>query len=1656
MAVALLLAMSVAMMASASFAWVTLSRAPEVSGLATTVSTNGNLEIALSASNGLQPGETSIHDGSGRITSKNLTWGNLINLSDSSYGLDKIVLRPASLNVNELLTSPVQAVKYGSDGRINGYITDFAFTNYDSSLRTFGVSNPMKYGVRAVSSVTYQNITGNQFVVDQLDEIRRSYTQATVDFAQIYGNDEYMAVVGNLVQTHANVTLSGTDVDCAPQMPKLLELMTALQNVVDDIGQVYVNIANLEYYRSLTDITTYQEYTLAQLVAGQIPADYTQNCSHLDYYLDMYTRSKNVYDEIVKAAADAEQGKAVMWRTRLQSLADVLCDFDTATIHGYRVDQLIGNESAMLQVYLNQKTCKAVVVKGVLKDIDQFIDGEFFVNNGRVAVNVTYLGITVAATPSVETAAEAPFYLGGEIATAEQAATGGSNYKGDAIAAETYAMAIDLWVRTNIEDALLILEGELKTEEQIKRDEKGQIIYTEKLDESGNIVRDDNGDPVMVPMMETVITGYQGVNRVWNELDNPNSSASAAIAGLGTSITQGSGSCYVFYPQSIDDRNQCLKLLAAMQIVFFDENGTQLAKAYMDTEHPLEESGRILVPLQLYQNKDTVVDSNGEEHNYYITALERNQAKRITAMVYLDGTNLTNADVLAAGSITGQLNLQFGTTQVNMDAMDDSDLMDDYYSIRVTSNRNYEFAENLTQWNYPLKMTIVGMQPSTVRANFISVISSTQGARQQVFDIVKNEETGFYEANVSFAGPGNYQLRSVQIDGVDYPLKEIVYVTIPGESVSSLTWGDSTTGNSKTVLTAEGYYEQALSLSLHSNSTATVRAVFVGDNGSNVTVNFTTSDGVEYTGLASFNASGTYRLEYVYINNSPTPLDPELYKTIDISLGLRAQVTLSEPYVLAQTRSVNKTPVSQTDLVKDYSFTPGTGYYFVYNAAEPIFFDVRCKIFNDQGEEIMGLTDTDIVINYGQGKSATYPLSSELNWDSSAGCYTGIFEFQNFGIFEFQNVVINKVNYVAKATSAHRITSVSTDPMEYVPTEPKDIFFKLGATASERAMSLKLKNASAANLEITITNGTDTEVRSVTSAYTDAEGNSVFVVDGLDDGRWTITGVRASTVFYKAPGATEGKFYAGGTDPAEWLDLTTLPNWQGEMSTLFITKTTVTLHSDKDSYSYESMILEKDHVLPQGTLKLAITAYDGEPIAKYAAMANATVNVTARGNYKWNPNPNSCVASFSTTPGNILLTGSGDLSESSPRLELNAAVFTVDGVYKMDSLAITITVTVDEETYTKEENAIGVPSVTVTWTAPTVKVTGTTPGDENARYYVFPLSEGSYVEGDFTSFTDYYASVNLYYPYQEGWTDNEWNYPRCPSVELTMTGISANFKEATMVFANASSTAYSSEFKFTPTAGATSFANSAQIGAGFNRADDADAPLLYPAGSQTVGFIKVKDKNDVVYTVSLPNSVTINQPDKLIYATFASKSSDNVSLASTPGSLVAKINAKGEYVVTLPTINQWTVTDQTKLEVTYTQNGATVERTVHTRSADGISWSGVTYTYKKYTEYKKVMQGQGVQTDWDENRTLTGWKVGNKVYVPGETVVITDKTTFTPVIAVEKINVVTTNVSATYDKYEYSGVQGTQTKKTSTPSGYGTRVDSVSNYSTTPVVTPVS
>ena len=130
-AVGLMLAMSVAMVASSSYAWLTISRSPEAKGMSTTITGNGNLEISLVPSDGSLPGNA---DGSTTdLLSTNITWGNLVNLSDQRYGLDQIALRPALLSQYNLTTAPLYGATYGADGRVSGTSEKYSFASFTTA-----------------------------------------------------------------------------------------------------------------------------------------------------------------------------------------------------------------------------------------------------------------------------------------------------------------------------------------------------------------------------------------------------------------------------------------------------------------------------------------------------------------------------------------------------------------------------------------------------------------------------------------------------------------------------------------------------------------------------------------------------------------------------------------------------------------------------------------------------------------------------------------------------------------------------------------------------------------------------------------------------------------------------------------------------------------------------------------------------------------------------------------------------------------------------------------------------------------------------------------------------------------------------------------------------------------------------------------------------------------------------------------------------------------------------------------------------------------------------------------------------------------------------------------------------------------------------------
>ena len=180
------------LMIGASYAWFTMATSPEVSNIETNVGANGSLEIALLTKETFEdPSQITAAIGDSvaaqGVWESNTTWGNVIHL-DSYYGLDKINLLPARLNVerNEKKTltvdeSMLKIADFGVDGRIKILAADTVSTVYEGNYFTYHVDG-QRYGVRAIGTIS--NIAPQQTALATARTLVKSYNAAAVRTAE--------------------------------------------------------------------------------------------------------------------------------------------------------------------------------------------------------------------------------------------------------------------------------------------------------------------------------------------------------------------------------------------------------------------------------------------------------------------------------------------------------------------------------------------------------------------------------------------------------------------------------------------------------------------------------------------------------------------------------------------------------------------------------------------------------------------------------------------------------------------------------------------------------------------------------------------------------------------------------------------------------------------------------------------------------------------------------------------------------------------------------------------------------------------------------------------------------------------------------------------------------------------------------------------------------------------------------------------------------------------------------------------------------------------------------------------------------------------------------------------------------------------------------
>ncbi len=1122
-AVLLLLAVSASMLVTVSFAWLSISTNPEVSGVSTSIASNGNLEIALATgtiTNSPSPDASKVGDGKLGTLEMNHTWGNIINLSDPAYGLDKLVLRPALLNESDLTKKPLYGPIYDETGRVEALNTQFGYSAWNPDMMRFDASD--KLGIRAITSMTLGESGDAALYNQKLGQVEALNFKLQTSYQNIAYNDTYMSALSSMMAGYMvknvfkkNDNLSGM-IKYASLAKKDLEQFVDMYNALIDSFEeqavVFAELLNLqnELEAKASGSASFKKISGTELLAlsfdtkNKTAYNYLKNQGYeaatggfiqeIDQFLYDYnilitdiTKVQEICDQISSSVTwDETSVPTAKDGSTLDTLISRLVNVNNCTITGGDYTNLkissIGGTAALN--LLGAGVCQTYITNGILFNFDNRSGARLKNKSGKpLTLSVKTSMGNQSITSNVATSATKNYFDVDRVALAKVIDTQFGEL--DEIASDSYGFAVDFWVRTNAEGSYLTLQGNVLTESEVVKvkgkDQNGKevqlytitvevetegettdngglnikptitydIYASTTTDEEGNEINcwrfADNHSVVedeyinaqtpkeKVKTVEHVI-GFEGDNRVWN--GDKHSMLSV------NSTTQGSGSCYVFYTNNPVEQARSLKLLKSMRIAFVDANGELLAIAIMDTERCYASSGKVIVPLVLDSSRSVNI-GNDEAGNpiYAITALERNVATRITAIVYLEGTDLTNEDVLASADIEGKMNIQFGSSCA-LYALDNEELYNaQLFATATLENTVFEYGVD-NKMTTGVKVTVSGSQPSSVTANFIRRINSTQGSPEDTFILTDTDGDGVWEGEYTFLYPGEYIIRSVQIDGTDRELTVSEGSDFPTVTVKGFTIERVTYNLTDFVMTDASTYTGSINLKFAASDPAkmpkTVVGQFLRDDGAAVDVKFTyDATTTSWNGNARFISSGEYTMRYAILDGQYVELPEAQRFTIDLTLGMRVQIETTSPT------------------------------YMIYGDENaPSTLKVNVKVLDNNGDIIPSLANVSIYYSMG-GSNQLY---AGLIYDSVSESYEGEFKTQA-GTWKFSHVNVRMGEFSNTLTSSNSdapvFTIVPPTPPSYVSNSgdtTDNLIVKYADKADNATVVVTLKESGAATV----------------------------------------------------------------------------------------------------------------------------------------------------------------------------------------------------------------------------------------------------------------------------------------------------------------------------------------------------------------------------------------------------------------------------------------------------------------------------------------------------------------------------------------------------------------------------------------------------------------
>ena len=453
-AIAMLL-IAALMVVTATYAWFTLSTSPEVTGITTTVGANGNLEIALGSSdNWGDPNliSSAVGDSNLAIVQKNLTWGNIVDLSAADYHLNDIILNPARLNIDggKIGASPLKTPTYGNDGRVaellantvSGIFADGFFKDGGNGVRVLGTASGMtdqQLAYRnAKSKIANAASSANAKAAASLNESGSKLADIIVQHATADGdadtNTYNIEFIGNMI---TKLTAANAEYETVVKQYFIAAAASGLADkTAYDAAVSAINAA------AITDLiaTGVEGITLPAGTAVKSIADiYTANAAAI---AEATTKLGTVAD---KTAASWTDTKAVL--DPLVNTANVTVNGIAASEVKNRIDDLA---SAVMGEGLKVEMPSGSGVYSNFADVGGNYSSSIVISELTYgSVKLTNINATMTTKCTNNYAANIAY----------PAAPAGATGAGTKIT-DSYGYALDFWFRTNASGSDLLLQEE--------------------------------------------------------------------------------------------------------------------------------------------------------------------------------------------------------------------------------------------------------------------------------------------------------------------------------------------------------------------------------------------------------------------------------------------------------------------------------------------------------------------------------------------------------------------------------------------------------------------------------------------------------------------------------------------------------------------------------------------------------------------------------------------------------------------------------------------------------------------------------------------------------------------------------------------------------------------------------------------------------------------------------------------------------------------------------------------------------------------------------------------------------------------------------------------------------------------------------------------